>query len=58
MGYYFKLPGVPKMYLALTFYFEEVTTIMLGILGFHVSPYLYNSFVTSVFCFHDLMNNW
>ena len=40
------LRDVPKMCQALTLYFEAVTTMSLGILGFHVSPYLCNSFDT------------
>ena len=35
-----------KMYLTLMLYFEAVTTIMTGILGFTASPDLYNSFNT------------
>ena len=49
--------GCPKtMYPTLTFYFEAVTTIMPGTLGFPVSPDLYNSFETLLICFHDLIN--
>ena len=44
-----------QLYPTLTFYFEAVTTIMLGILGFPVSADLYNSFDTLLICFHDLM---
>ena len=47
-----------KMYLTLMLYFEAEATIMMGILGFHVSPYLYNSFDTLPICFHDLMDKW
>ena len=52
------LHGVPKMCVDLTLYFEAVTTIMSRILGFSVSPDLYNSFDTLFICFHDLMNKW
>ena len=38
--------------------FEAVTTIILGLLGFPVSPDLYNSFDTSHICFNDLMIKW
>ena len=36
------LPGVPTMFITLTLYFEAVTTMMLAILGFLVSPDLHN----------------
>ena len=52
------IPSVPKMYLTFTLYFEAVTIIMLGILGFPVSSDLYNSFDTLLICFHNLMNKW
>ena len=45
------------MYLTLTLYFETVTTMMLGILAFPVSPNLYNSFDTLLICFHELNKN-
>ena len=45
-----------KLYLTLTLYFEAVTTLMLGISGFPVSPYLYDSFDTLLICFDDMMN--
>ena len=45
-----------QIYLTLTLYFEAVTTIMLGILGFPVSPDLYNSFGVLLICFHDLIS--
>ena len=51
--------GCPKkLYLTLTHYFEAMTTIMLVIISFSVSPYIRNSFDTLFICFHDLMNEW
>ena len=47
-----------KLHLTLTLCSEAVTTIMLGISSFPVSPDLYNSFDTLLICFHDLMNKW
>ena len=38
-------------------YFEAVTTIMSGPLGFFSSD-LHNSFDTLLICFYDLMNRW
>ena len=52
------LSSVPKMYLTLILYFEEMIAIMLGILGFFAFPDLYISFDTSLVCVHDLMNKW
>ena len=46
------------MYLILTLYFEELTAIVSGLLGFSVSPDLYNSCETLLICFHDLVNTW
>ena len=39
------------MYLILTLYFEELTAIVSGLLGFSVSPDLYNSCETLLICF-------
>ena len=50
------IPRAPKIYLVLTLYFEAVTTIITGILGFLVFPDLYNLFETLLICFHGLMN--
>ena len=47
-----------KMYLTSTFYFEAVSTTMSGIIGFLVSPNLYNSFDSLLICFHELMSKW
>ena len=47
-----------KMDLTLTLNFEAVTTLMSGMLGFLVSPDMYNSFVTLLVYFHSLMNKW
>ena len=40
------IPVSPKIYLTLTLNFEAMVTLMLGILGFLISPDLYNSFDT------------
>ena len=53
-----EIPGVPKMYLVLTLNFEPVTTLMSEILGFAVSPDLYDSFDTLPICCHGIMNKW
>ena len=46
------------MYLTLAFKFEAVTTLMSGIIGFPVTPGLYNSFDTLFVCFNGLTNKW
>ena len=40
------IQSVPKMYLALTLYFEEVSTMMSEILGFSAFQDLYDAFDT------------
>ena len=44
------------MCVTFTLYFEAVITTMFGILGFPVSPDIYNSFHILLICFHDLIN--
>ena len=44
------------MYLTLTLYFGAMTTIMVGILDFHVSSDVYSSFDSLLFGLHDLIS--
>ena len=46
-------PVCQDMDSGLTLYFEAITVIILGILGFPVFPDLHHLFDTLLICFHD-----